>query len=246
LNGRAKPEVKVVRSPGWADGAWAAAAVAALPHCAATLPPGRDGVGIGSMQRIIKLLLITLGVAVAYAAWPVYSALVIREAILTGDAHTLAERVEWEPLRASLKSSLSPETLARLEADSDAPKPTLWQRVKALVAPKVAETVIDRYVTPESLPILLGYQRKYREHIRPALGLKEPPTVLAGTWLAGGRIDRFASFWARVKGAVFHSPTRFVLDVQDKFHPERHYVGTLELRDWTWKLTGLDVSGSGL
>jgi hypothetical protein len=198
------------------------------------------------MKRIIRLLLISLGVAVAYAAWPVYSALVIREAIIAGDAQTLSGRVEWEPLRASLKSSLSPETLARLAADPDAPKPTLWQRVKALVAPKVAETVIDRYVTPESLPVLLGYQRKYREHIRPALGLKEPPSVLAGTWLAGGRIDRFASFWARVRSAIFYSPTRFVLDVEDKFHPERHYIGTLELRDWTWKLTELDVSGSGL
>jgi hypothetical protein len=198
------------------------------------------------MKRIVRFLLVSLGVAVAYAVWPVYSALVIREAIIAGDAQTLAQRVEWEPLRASLKSSLSPETLARLAADPEAPKPTLWQRVKALVAPKVAETVIDRYVTPESLPVLFGYQRKYREHIRPALGLKEPPTVLAGTWLAGGRIDRFASFWARVRSAVFYSPTRFVLDVEDKFHPERHYIGTLELRDWTWKLTGLDVSGSGL
>ena len=198
------------------------------------------------MKRIIKLLSISLGVAVAYAAWPVYSALVIREAIIAGDSQTLAERVEWESLRASLKSSLSPETIARLAAEPDAPKPSLWQRVKALVAPKVADTVIDRYVTPETLPVLFGYQRKYREHIRPALGLKEPSTVLAGTWLAGGRIDRFASFWARVKSAVFYSPTRFVLDVEDKFHPERHYIGTLELRDWTWKLTGLDVSGSGL
>jgi hypothetical protein len=190
--------------------------------------------------------LLSLGVAVVYAAWPVYSALVIREAILAGDAQTLADRVEWQPLRASLKSSLSPETLARLADDPDAPKPTLWQRAKALVAPKVAETVIDRYVTPEGLPILLGYQRKYRETIRPALGLKEPPTALAGTWLAGGRIDRFASFWARVRSAVFQSPTRFVVDVDDKYRPERHYIGTLELRDWTWKLTSLDVSGSGL
>jgi len=198
------------------------------------------------MKRIIRFLLVSFGVAVAYAAWPVYSALVIREAIITGDTQTLAERVEWEPLRVSLKSSLSPETLARLAADPEAPKPTLWQRVKALVAPKVAETVVDRYVTPETLPVLFGYRRKYREHIRPALGLKEPPTALAGTWLAGGRIDRFASFWARVKSAVFYSPTRFVLDVEDKFHPERHYIGTLELRDWTWKLTGLYVSGSGL
>jgi hypothetical protein len=198
------------------------------------------------MRRFFKLFLLLLATAVAYAAWPVYAALVIREAIIAGDTATLDGRIEWEPLRASLKSSISPETMARLAADPDAPKPTLWQRVKAVVAPKLADTVIDRYVTPQYLPVLLGYQRTYRTQIRPALGLKEPPTVLAGTWLAGGRIDRFASFWVRVRSAVFHSPTRFVLDVEDKFRPERHYIGTLELRDWGWKLTALNVSGSGL
>lgn len=196
------------------------------------------------MRRILKLSLLLVSIACAYAAWPVYAALVIREAIIAGDTQTLSGRIEWEPVRASLKSSISAETMARLAANPDAPKPSLWQRLKAVIAPKVADTVIDRYVTPENLPILLGYRRQYRDHIRPALGLHEPPTVLAGTWLAGGRVDRLASFWARVKSAVFHSPTRFVVEVEDKFHPERHYISTLELRDWGWKLTGLSVSGS--
>jgi len=197
-------------------------------------------------MRFLKLLLILSIAATAYAIWPVYAAVVIREAMIAGDTATLNAHIEWEPLRASLKSSISPETMARLAADPDAPKPTLWQRVKAAVAPKLAETVIERYVTPENLPVLLGYQRKYRDTVRPALGLKEPATVLAGTWLAGGRIDRFASFLARVRSANLYSPARFVLYVEDKINPERHYIGTLELRDWSWKLTGLQVSGGGL
>jgi hypothetical protein len=195
------------------------------------------------MRRILRLALLILLLGIAYAAWPVYAALEIREALMAGDAQTLADRIEWEPLRASLKSSISPQTMARLAADPEAPKPSLWQRVKAFIKPKLAETVIDRYITPEHLPTLLGYQRAYRGTIRPALGLKEPPTQLAGTWFAGGRIDRFVSFWVRVRSAVFHSPTQFVLEVEDKFRPERHYVGTLELRGWEWKLTGLNVTG---
>jgi len=198
------------------------------------------------MRRRWKLVVVVVVAACVYAAWPVYAALVIREAIIAGDTEILSQRVAWEPLRTSLKSSISPETLARLAADPELPKPSLWQRVKAVLAPKVADPVIDHYVTPEHLPTLLGYQRTYRTHIRPALGLKEPPTAFAGTWLAGGRIDRFASFWARVRRAVFRSPTRFELEVEDKFHPERHYVSTLELRDWTWKLTGLSLGGNGL
>ena len=105
--------------------------------------------------------------------------------------------------------------------DPDAPKPSLWQRVKAAVAPSMADSVIDRYVTPEHLPVLLGYRRIYRGSVRPALGLKEPPSALEGTWLGGTAFDRFASFWTRVRRAVFVSPTRFVLEVEDKYRPGR-------------------------
>jgi hypothetical protein len=198
------------------------------------------------MHRFVKGLLVVLLLAVLYAAWPIYAALEIREAIIAGDTATLTRKVEWESLRASLKTSLSPETIARLAADPDAPKPSLWQRIKAVVAPALAETVIDRYVTAENLPQLLGYRRIYRGTVQPALGLQEPKTVLAGSWLGGTAIDRFASFWARVRSAIFYSPTRFVLEVEDKYRPERRYIGTLELRGLTWMLTGLQVTGGGL
>jgi hypothetical protein len=198
------------------------------------------------MRRLVKvLILVLLPLAIAYAAWPIYSALEIREAVIAGDTATLNRKVEWEALRASLKASITPETIARLMADPDAPPPTLWQRIKAAVAPTMADSVIERYVTPEHLPVLLGYRRIYRGTVRPALGLKEPPSVLAGTWLDGTAFDRFASFWVRVRRAVFMSPTRFVLEVEDKYRPGRQFVGTLELKGYDWKLTGLSVTGGG-
>jgi hypothetical protein len=190
------------------------------------------------------VLAVLLGLG--YIVWPLHSALEIRSAIIAGDTPTLNRKVDWVALRTSLKASITPETIARLAQDPDAPKPTLWQRIKAAVAPSMADTIIDRYVTPENLPVLLGYRRIYRGTVRPALGLKEPSTALAGTWLAGTELDRFASFWARVRRAVFYSPTRFVLEVEDKYRPERRYIGTLELKGWEWKLTGLAVAGSGL
>jgi len=146
-------------------------------------------------------------------------------------------------LRASLKSSITPETISRLMTDPDAPKPSLWQRIKAAVAPSMADSVIERYVTPEHLPVLLGYRQVYRGSVRPALGLKEPPSALEGTWLGGTAFDNFASFWTRVRRAVFMSPTRFVLEIEDKYKPGRHFIGTLELRNYEWKLTGLSVTG---
>jgi hypothetical protein len=198
------------------------------------------------MHRLAKVLLAAVFLAVLYGLWPVYTALQIREALIAGDTATLNRKVDWPSLRASLKTSLSPETVARLAADPNAPQPGLWERIKAVVAPAMAATVIDRYVTPQNLPLLLGYQRVYRGTLRPALGLPEPRTVLAGSWLGGTAIDRFVSFWARVRSAIFYSPTRFVVEVEDKYRAERRYIGTLELKGWTWMLTGLKVTGAGL
>jgi len=195
------------------------------------------------MRWLVRLMVVGVPLAIAYALWPVQSALEIREAVIAGDTETLNRKVEWEALRASLKTSLSPETVARLMADPDAPKPTLWQRIRAVVAPSVADTVIDRYVTPENLPVLLGYRRIYRGTVRAALGRTQPQSVLEGTWLGGSALDRFASFWTRVRRAVFLSPTRFVVEVEDKYRPGRNFIGTLELRGWEWKLTGLSVTG---
>ena len=198
------------------------------------------------MRRLLKWAALLLVLLVAYAAWPVHTALQIREAVIAGDTATLNRKVEWADVRRSLKDSLSPETIARLAADPDAPKPTLWQRVKAAVAPSMADSVIERYVTPENLPVLLGYRQVYRGAVRPALGLKEPPTALAGTWLGGTSFDQFASFWTRIRRAVFVSPTRLVLEVEDKHRPGRAFIGTLELKGYEWKLTSLNVTGGGL
>ena len=135
------------------------------------------------MRRLLKILILAVPLALAYLAWPVVAALQVREAIVAGDTPMLARKIDWEALRTSLKASISADTVARLAADPEAPSPSLWQRIKAAVAPSMADSIVDRYVTPENLPILLGYRRHYRGTLRPALGLQEPPTALAGTCL---------------------------------------------------------------
>jgi hypothetical protein len=197
------------------------------------------------MLKLSRVILFSVAFLVAYWAWPVYTALQIREAMMSGDTATLARRIEWESVRKSLKSSISPEAQARLEADPNAPQPTLWQRIKATVTPTMANSVIDRYVTPENLPVLLGYRKIWKGTIQPALGYSEPPTVLAGTMLAGTSIDRFASFWKRLRRLVLYWPSKVVIEVEDKYRPDRSYVGTLELRGLEWKLTELTVAGAG-
>lgn len=194
-------------------------------------------------QIALMISLLVVGLLAAYIVWPIYTALKIRDAMVAGDSAALSARIDWAAVRSSLKVSMSAEAMARLDADPDAPGPTAWQRIKRGVAPRLAGGVIDRYVTPEHLPVLLGYHRFWRGTVRPVLGREEPPTVLTGTPLAGSLVDRVATFWRRLRRAAFVSPTTVVVEVQDKYTASRHYTATLDLRGWEWKLTGLAISG---
>jgi Protein of unknown function (DUF2939) len=196
-------------------------------------------------MRLPRVILFIVALLAAYVAWPLYTALQIREAMVAGDVATLTRKIEWDSVRASLKASISPETLARLEADPNSPQPSMWQRVKSAVAPRLAGNVIDRYVTPDNLPVLLGY-RRLRGALRPMLGQQEPPTVLAGTMFAGTLFDRFGSFWKRLRRATFHVPGKLVVEVEDKYTAGRFYTSTLEMVGFEWKLTGLTISGPDL
>jgi hypothetical protein len=193
------------------------------------------------MRRVPHVALIVVALLAAYVVWPVYTALRLRDAMLAGDSAALAARVDWGAVRNSLKASMSAEAMARLAADPAAPAPTTWQSIKRTVAPRL-EGAVDRYVTPEYLPVLLGYYRFWRGTVRPVLR-SEPPTALAGTFLAGSVVDRCVSFLRRVERAAFLSPTTLVVEIQDKYTSARHYTATLDLQGWQWKLTGLAISG---
>ena len=194
------------------------------------------------MRWVWWVTLVVIGLLTAYVVWPIYTALKIRDAMIAGDLPALAARIDWDAVRSSLKASIGAEAMSKLDADPDAPAPTTWKRIKRTVAPRLAAGAIDRYVTPEHLPVLLGYHRFWRGTVRPVLR-EEPPTVLEGTPLAGSGVDRFATFWRRLRRAAFVSPTTVVVEVQDKYTSGRHYAATLDLQGWEWKLTGLTISG---
>src|SRR5262245_33945078 len=146
------------------------------------------------MRRVLQFALIVIGLLAAYVVWPIHTAVKMRDAMIAGDSQALSSRIDWSAVRSSLKASMSAEAMAKLAADPDAPAPTLWQRTKRAIAPRLSGGVIDRYVTPEYLPVLLGYRRFWHGTVRPLLGRSEPPTALAGTLLAGSAVDRFVSF----------------------------------------------------
>jgi hypothetical protein len=191
------------------------------------------------MRWVSRAALIVIGLLAAYVAWPIYTALKIRDAMIACDSAALAARIDWSAVRSSLKASMSAQAMAKLDADPDAPA---RKRIKRTVAPRLAGGAIDRYVTPEYLPVLLGYHRFWRGTVQPALR-EDPPTVLAGTLLAGSAANRFISFYRRLRRAAFVAPTTMVVEVEDKYTSDRHYTATLNLQGWEWKLTGLAISG---
>lgn len=197
------------------------------------------------MKKIIALGLACAVLSLAYAFSPFVAVLQIRHAMHAGDTDTLQRLVDWDRVRDSLKGSVRADAI-----DPSAPAPGLWQRLKTAVRravmPRLADNAIERYVTPANAPSMLGYRQTWRETVKPALGLLEPPSALAGTWLADTAIDRFVSFYRRITRAVFLTATRFEIEVRDSRVPGRSYIGTLDLDGFGWRLTRLEIKGVSL
>lgn len=64
---------------------------------------------------------------------------------------------------------------------------------------------------------------------------------LAGTWLEGTRLDRGLALWRRIERVRFTAPTRFEIEVADKYRPGRRWLAALEMDGLFWRLTDVRV-----
>lgn len=194
------------------------------------------------MRKLVISALI-VGSASWFVASPFLTAWELRQAIRTGDKATLEHRVEWTSVRASLRQSLdeTQRIITELSEAGGAPKPSLWRRVVAATVPMFSGTVIDWYVTPEGVPQLYAWRQTWRQTVRPAIGLSEPPMALAGTAFENTALDKVVSVLRRVDRAVFVSPVRVELELRDRYVDSRSYRAVLQLRGLTWKLTEVYV-----
>lgn len=194
-------------------------------------------------------LLILLALASAYAAAPLATAWSIREAVRTGDANYLRGSIEWPRIKETLKVSLYRYAVGPAHAASvlpsgataplpaDAAQPGLWQRIKQAYGWRVVEGLVENYVTPEGLPQLLAWRRGVERSIGRTAGIGDDAPI----------IERIRHEWARVKSARFVSPTRFAIEIADRFEDGRRIAGVLEFASWSeglgWKLVSLEVKG---
>ncbi len=169
-------------------------------------------------RKSVIALCVTVAAA-AYLASPYVRIWQLMEAVRHGDQGMLRAGVDWDAVRAGLKADIA-EGLVGGFGDQDAPAET---RLASNVLPQfgasfisgVAETVVDREVTPEHLA----------EMVR-QLGPEE----------GGGSVSSLPL--GRVKHAFFDSPTSFDLEVlcpgqDDTDAPLRV---RLALRDGEWRV----------
>ncbi len=185
------------------------------------------------LRPLLRLSLVAFVLATAYIASPFVAAWNLREAVKAGNVEAVQGRVQWDSVRASLKSSLAkhPELFAEATTAGENVKPTLWQRIKSSFGVTMVDRFIESYVTPEGLPKLFQYRQAWRENV----------SGDAATLAATPKLERMKDFYDRIKRAEFQSLRRVEIEVQDRKNPERRYVSTMELIDYGWKLTALRV-----
>ncbi len=183
------------------------------------------------MKHLLLKVFFLFAVILAYVASPFVTAWSIREAARNGDAAYLQQVIDWPNVRETLKPTLSRLALnLPLEEAATAPKPGLWQRLKAYWGQGAVDRAIDSYITPEGLPLLFSMRKTYRDYT----GLEDEAKTLPIT-------ERVRRAWARVKRAEFTSFTTFEMDMADKHDENRIYLGKLELTGFAWKLKELRI-----
>ena len=186
--------------------------------------------------RLAALALLLLVAGAGYVASPFVAAYGLRQAIKTGDVATIARKIDWSGVRASLRDSISEHAqlkIAAVEAGRAVP-PTLWQRLKSAFGSSMLDRFIETYVTPEGLPKLYAAKHTWNEDVRGR------PNEDAMPWRE--RLKRFA---ARVKRAEFQGLARVEVEMADQFSDDRHYISVLALEGFEWKLVSLRVVRPG-
>ena len=131
-----------------------------------------------------------------YGASPYFSFWRFTAALRSGDSAALSSRMDFPPIRASLKKQL----IARFNQGTTAHK--WWTNL----GPTLIDAIVDAYVTPEGIAALISN----REVVK---SLQHPQQFRFPT----GKTED----WSKVKHAFFTGPRTFVVDregIKLRFH----------------------------
>ncbi|WP_298719455.1 DUF2939 domain-containing protein [uncultured Oceanisphaera sp.] len=184
------------------------------------------------MRKTKYVLLLLILYAVGYvAAAPWLTAYRISDAVDQRDSVALAERVEFDSVRLSLKQQLNSRVLRELGADN---KQNPFAALGASLANIMVDGLLDTYMTPA------GIERLMRGET-PAPGIPEsrplPPSNTNGNGSDSGKpqAERKKLFSDAHMG--YRSLHRFVVTVTDDEGKQADFV--LSRRGLDWKLTAI-------
>lgn len=92
------------------------------------------------MKRLFFLVVILI--PAIYAGWPAWSLFEIYKGIQTANAPVLENKVDWPSLRASFKKAIEPKVAGAMNKRA---------KLSATFAPKLVDTLVDIYMTPQGL-----------------------------------------------------------------------------------------------
>lgn len=176
--------------------------------------------------NLIVVLIVIAASAFLAAPWFAFRAL--KADARDGDAQGLAELIDYNAVRASLKAQLTGQPSPATPAPSvwTDPLGALRQAIEPMTPPPPA---VERYVSVEGLHALT---RGYRPGKAPA----EPPPPTTFKAQLEALTDQN---WPRTQ---FWDPSRTRLAVKDPNAPERETVFTFERKGWfSWKLVNIKL-----
>jgi hypothetical protein len=192
-----------------------------------------------------KLLLIALALLVLiYALSPYYSFWRFTTALRAGDRNQLEKLVDFDSLRKSLKQQLRAKI-----AGSGANQPQgekkngLFGALSPEFGPRLIDTLVDAYVTPEGLAAFLANPR-VAESPAAATAVASPaesaapvdpaPDVAAPETVPSTEPGFRSINWSSVRYAFFTGPRDFAVDVQGT---KLHY----RFENFRWELKRVEL-----
>jgi hypothetical protein len=146
-------------------------------------------------RRKLLLVLVAVALVLLYAASPYYSIARFGQALRTHDMDALADRVDFNAVRGSLKRQIREHLFGVLAKKK---KDKLAQFLAANASDPL-DQLIDAYITPEGLAALISDPSP----IRNANSLSSFPSIDG----ARKEID-----WSKARHAFFTSPRDFAVD----------------------------------
>ena len=172
-------------------------------------------------KKRLGIALSIAAILLIYIASPYVSLWCFTQALRAGDTEAFASRVDFPRVRESIKAQL----IARFFPPELAKKDRMGSLI-ANLAPSLIDQLLDAYLTPDGLAVLLS---------RPEITATRESALAGPPQSSLERLNARANIqWSKVRYAFFTTPRDFVVDLNGTKLRFRFYgLG--------WRLHGIDL-----